>query len=418
MSRVLAGGTPIKSLVLDSGAYSNTGGQASTASFTGQDADLARYGRAHSGKRELRKELGLLASFHPNTFACATSTALYPHFLTTAMQLLDYKHGAAVMEVYTPCGTENGIPEDLSNAHSRLAVESRMSPLFVHDPRRGATLPERFSLEGNPDADKLWTTSTLQYVDGDGKPPLLQTPLTPAEFALGEVRFAKQFRKLKGDDDAATPIAEYVELPDAQREGRVPVVLATDKARHLIKVACSPAIVALVEDRKRHWQTLQFLSGQREAQLSAQHLAEVKALEERYAQAVDERESSLDAIAAAMADLATSSGAPAGLAPGVLGGAIGAGAGPSSSAAPGEAAAGGGARPIWLDPADEARCNDCGTCYQELPSLFEKATIMVDGEAQVVGRMIAGALDGLEVTPELAKRMARVKATCDAEIIS
>jgi pyruvate-ferredoxin/flavodoxin oxidoreductase len=70
-----------------------------------------------------------------------------------------------------------------------------------------------------------------------------------------------------------------------------------------------------------------------------------------------------------------------------------------------------------LDPADEPRCNDCATCYQELPQLFEKATIMVDGAAQTVGRMRPGALDGFEVTPELAKRIARVKATCDAEII-
>ena len=72
MSRVLASDTPIKVLVLNSGAYSNTGGQASTSSYTGQDSDLARFGGAHDGKHESRKELGLLASFHPNVFACAT----------------------------------------------------------------------------------------------------------------------------------------------------------------------------------------------------------------------------------------------------------------------------------------------------------------------------------------------------------
>ena len=59
MSRVLASDTPIKVLVLDSGAYSNTGGQASTSSYTGQDSDLARFGGAHHGKHEGRKELGL-----------------------------------------------------------------------------------------------------------------------------------------------------------------------------------------------------------------------------------------------------------------------------------------------------------------------------------------------------------------------
>ena len=58
MSRVLASDTPIKILVLDSGAYSNTGGQASTSSYTGQDSDLSRFGASHDGKHEGRKELG------------------------------------------------------------------------------------------------------------------------------------------------------------------------------------------------------------------------------------------------------------------------------------------------------------------------------------------------------------------------
>ena len=45
LSRMLASGMDIKVLVLDTQVYSNTGGQASTASFTGQDAKLAAFGR-------------------------------------------------------------------------------------------------------------------------------------------------------------------------------------------------------------------------------------------------------------------------------------------------------------------------------------------------------------------------------------
>ncbi|OJV81051.1 MAG: pyruvate-flavodoxin oxidoreductase [Cellulomonas sp. 73-92] len=415
MSRVLTSGTPIKALVLDTGGYSNTGGQASTASLTGQDADLARYGKAHAGKREVRKEMGVIAAFHPNVFVATTATALHGHFLGAAMSMLGYREGAALMEIYAPCGTENGIPEDLSNRRSRLAVESRVSPLFVHDPRQGSTLPERFNLDGNPDVDKLWTSSTLEYVDESGNLQLMQTPLTPAEFALGEVRFAKQFKKLKGADEATlVPIAEFVELSDEARVGKVPFVYATDDDKHLIKVACQPAIVTLVEDRKHHWQTLQYLAGFGEARLTAEHKAELADMTARYAAASTAREASLDEIAAAMAELAASSAAPASMPAFSFGGGA-----PAASAAPAPAAAATAVadRPIWLDPADEAKCNDCGTCYQELPALFEKATIVVDGQARVVGRMKAGALDGFEVTPEIAKRIARVKSTCDAEII-
>jgi pyruvate-ferredoxin/flavodoxin oxidoreductase len=415
MSRVLTGGTPIKAIVLNTGSYSNTGGQASTASYTGQDADLARYGKAHAGKSESRKELGLIASFHPRVFASSVSTALHAHFLRTAMSMLEYQDGSALMEVYTPCSTENGIAEDLSNARSRLAVESRMAPLFVHDPRRGESLPERFSLDGNPEPTALWTTRTLQYLDDNDQVALMQTPITPAEFAYGEVRFAKQFRPLPPDQtDAAVPIAEYVELPTAEREGKTPFIWATDRKRHLVRIACLGGIVGLVEDRRHYWQTLQFLAGQHGAALTAAHRQEIAEVTARYDQAVQSREDSLDQIAAAMAELASSSDAVPALGFG-FGGATGGG----QPAAPGASApaASGGDRPVWLDPADEPACNDCGTCYQELPQLFEKTTIVVDGEARTVARMIDGALDGLEVTPELLKRIGRVRANCDAEII-
>lgn len=426
MSRVLAGGTPIKMLVLNTGSYSNTGGQASTASLTGQDADLARFGRSHDGKQEGRKELALIAAFHPGVFACVTATALHSHFLKASMEMLGFEAGAAIMDVYTPCGTENGIAEDLSNARSRLAVESRMSPLFVHDPRKGSALRERFSLDGNPDVDKDWTTSTLQYVDADGGLQLLATPLTPAEFALGEVRFKKQFHKMAAvgvdpeTDATATPIAEYVDLATSARGGRVPFIYATDDDKRLIRVACSDAIVSLVEERRRYWQTLQYLSGQREAQLGAAHRAEVEALTAQYQEATLGRESSLDDIARAMSDLAASSKAPVGFS------SPASGFRPTVPKASGAASTSGSAQgsavavadgPVSLSPSDEDLCNDCGTCYQELPQFFEKFTKIIDGEARTIARIIPGSLDSVEVTPDLTKRIDRVKATCDAEII-
>ena len=419
MSRVLASDTPIKVLVLDSGAYSNTGGQASTSSFTAQDSDLSRIGVAHDGKHEGRKELGLIASFHPHVFACATSTAMHGHFLQSTMRLLEYP-APAVMDVYTPCGSEQGISESSSNARARLAVESRMHPLFVHDPRQGSNLHDWFSLDGNPDVDKTWTSSTVEYLDDEGTVKLLTTPLTPAEFALGETRFKKQFHRLAADlQDSSIPIHEYVELPRPQRVGLIPFVYATDADRRLIKVACGEGIVSLVEDRRRYWQTLQYLSGVHEAQLTALHRSDFDELKALYEQATQQRESSLDDIARAMSELATSSRAPVG--PAFGGSSVGAGAstGGGAAATPDSASSAVGVadRPVWLDPADIALCNDCGTCYQELPQFFEKVTMVIDGEARQVAQMIPGALETVEVTPDIAKRIDRVRKTCDAEII-
>jgi len=100
------------------------------------------------------------------------------HFLKHVVEFLNHNDSPAVLDVYTPCQGEQGITDPLANRHGRVAVESRMNPLFVHDPRRGGDLHSRFSLEGNPAIDKDWITTTLEYVE-DGATKLMDVPLTP-----------------------------------------------------------------------------------------------------------------------------------------------------------------------------------------------------------------------------------------------
>ncbi|WP_028536501.1 2-oxoacid:acceptor oxidoreductase family protein [Paludibacterium yongneupense] len=413
LSRIMASGTPVKVLVLNTGAYSNTGGQASTSSFLGQDADLARFGSAHHGKHESRKELGVIASFHPNVFVCSTSTALQGHFLKNTMAFLGYSDGPAVLDVYTPCQGEHGIADRASAHQSRLAVESRMNPVFVHDPRRGKTLHEWFSLEGNPDPDKTWTRTTLEYIDADGKLQLLEIPLTPAHFAIGENRFKKQFRKLAGDEAGLVPIEEYIDLSAEARSGKTPFIYTTDSKKRLQRLAPASHVVELVEERRRNWQLLQYLDGQHVARLSAEHRASLDALQSQLRDSVQQRDASLDSIARAMADLAASSKAPtAGTIP------IQPVAGGSAPASAPVTENKGAARPLVIfDEADQAKCTNCNTCHQDLPELFEKTRIVVDGESREVARLIPGALERIVATPELLARIKRVSANCDAEII-
>ena len=56
----------------------------------GQDSDLARAGKAHVGKTEGRKELGLLASFHPHVLVVQTATSMQAHFLKNTVEFLSY----------------------------------------------------------------------------------------------------------------------------------------------------------------------------------------------------------------------------------------------------------------------------------------------------------------------------------------
>jgi len=181
LSRMLASGMDIKVLVLDTQVYSNTGGQVSTASFLAQDAKMAAVGPAVPGKQERRKELGLLCLMHPEVFVAQTTPAHINHFYRAVLDANSFP-GPAVVIAYTTCQPEHGVGDDRAAEQARLAVESRAFPLFVHDPRKGATIRERLSLQGNPDPREDWT-----------RHPKTGEAIDFITFARTEGRFARQF---------------------------------------------------------------------------------------------------------------------------------------------------------------------------------------------------------------------------------
>jgi pyruvate/2-oxoacid:ferredoxin oxidoreductase beta subunit len=191
LSRMVASGADIKVLVLDTQVYSNTGGQASTASFGGQVTKLSAFGAALHGRAEPRKELGRILMAHGEAYVAQVSPSNLNHFLRTIVEANEYP-GPAVVIAYTPCQPEHGIADDASTAQARLAVESRAFPLFTYDPRRGASVAERLSLQGNPAIRDDWAKAP------DG------TPIDFLAFARSEGRFAPHF----GGD--GTPTAEIL----------------------------------------------------------------------------------------------------------------------------------------------------------------------------------------------------------------
>lgn len=72
---------------------------------------------------------------------------------------------------------------------------------------------------------------------------------------------------------------------------------------------------------------------------------------------------------------------------------------------------------VRLDPEDVPKCTDCKNCWQELPELFERTKVIVDGKARDAARLIPGALEKVQPTDDLRRRIAKVVANCDAEII-
>lgn len=183
LSRLFASGMNVKVFVLDTQVYSNTGGQASTATFTGQNTKMSVHGKTVGGKQERRKEIAQIAMMHPRTYVAQTTCAHVNHFYKSVLGALEFD-GPALISCYTTCQPEHGVADNMAGEQARLAVDSRAFPILIYDPRKGEKIKERLSLQGNPAVKDDWfvnpkTKETVNFID----------------FARSEGRFAKHFDK-------------------------------------------------------------------------------------------------------------------------------------------------------------------------------------------------------------------------------
>jgi pyruvate/2-oxoacid:ferredoxin oxidoreductase beta subunit/NAD-dependent dihydropyrimidine dehydrogenase PreA subunit len=181
LSRMFASGMNLKVFVLDTQVYSNTGGQASTSSYTGQNTKMSVHGKSVFGKQERRKEIAQIAMMHPRTFVAQTTCAHVNHFYKSVLGALEFD-GPAIVCCYTTCQPEHGVADNMAGEQARLAVDTRAFPLMIYDPRAGETVKKRLSLQGNPNVKGDWFVN-----------PKTNEEVTFIDFARSEGRFAKHF---------------------------------------------------------------------------------------------------------------------------------------------------------------------------------------------------------------------------------
>ena len=113
LSRMMMSGMDINVLVLDTQVYSNTGGQASTASYMGQNTKMSVHGTVVPGKTERRKELGQICMMHPDVYVAQTITTLPNHFYRAVVSANEYD-GPALINVFTTCQPEHGVADHMA----------------------------------------------------------------------------------------------------------------------------------------------------------------------------------------------------------------------------------------------------------------------------------------------------------------
>lgn len=133
LDHILASNSDVNILVLDTEVYSNTGGQASKSSQTGQIAKFAA-----NGKKTEKKNLALLAMSYSKVYVSQVSLGANIQATIKAFkEAEEYHDGPSIVIAYSPC-IEHGIKGGLSNSISveKEAVESGYWSIFRYNPNK------------------------------------------------------------------------------------------------------------------------------------------------------------------------------------------------------------------------------------------------------------------------------------------
>ncbi|MBI4061766.1 MAG: pyruvate:ferredoxin (flavodoxin) oxidoreductase [Elusimicrobia bacterium] len=144
LDHVLRGGADVKILVLDTGVYSNTGGQASKAT---PRAAVARF--ATNGKKTARKDLAQIAMACGGVYVAQVAFGASDAQTLRALNEAESYPGPAIVIAYAHC-VAHGYDLGHGLDHQKLAVESGYWPLLRYDPSRPARGEPPLILDSRP----------------------------------------------------------------------------------------------------------------------------------------------------------------------------------------------------------------------------------------------------------------------------
>ncbi len=130
LDHALASGRNINVLVLDTEVYSNTGGQASKASTTGQVAKFAA-----AGKEGRKKDLGAMAMTYGNVYVAQIAMGANNAQTLKAIREAEAHDGPSIIIAYSPCiahGLRGGMAG--SQSEEKFAVEAGYWHLWRYNP--------------------------------------------------------------------------------------------------------------------------------------------------------------------------------------------------------------------------------------------------------------------------------------------
>jgi len=194
LDHVLASGKDINMLVLDTEVYSNTGGQSSKSTAVGAVAKFAS-----SGKREKKKDLGMMAISYGYVYVAQVAMGADQSQLLKAMKEAEAYPGPSLVIAYCPC-IEHGLKSGMSCSQLEMkkAVESGYWHLYRYNPLLKEEGKNPFSLDS-----KTPNWNIREFLEGENRYASLKLSFPE----IAEKLYAKAEKDLKERYDSYVRLA-------------------------------------------------------------------------------------------------------------------------------------------------------------------------------------------------------------------
>jgi pyruvate-ferredoxin/flavodoxin oxidoreductase len=149
LDHVLGSGKNVNVLVLDTGVYSNTGGQASKSTPRGAVAKFAA-----SGKQNSRKDLAMEAVSYGSVYVAQVALGGNDSHVVKAFQEAEAHNGPSIIIAYSSC-IAHGYDLIHGLEQQKLAVQSGYWPLMRYNPSLRATGKNPFQLDSKAPSIRL-----------------------------------------------------------------------------------------------------------------------------------------------------------------------------------------------------------------------------------------------------------------------
>ena len=185
LDHAIASGKNINILVMDTGVYSNTGGQQSKATPMGASAKFATAGKALP-----KKDLAMIAMSYGNVYVAQVAFGANDSQVIKAMNEAEAYDGPSIIIAYSHCIAQGF---NLANGleHQKAAVETGSWPLFRYNPENIAQGKAPLMLDSKapskPLADYMANETRFQIVN-KANPERYETLLNKAQELANEKR--------------------------------------------------------------------------------------------------------------------------------------------------------------------------------------------------------------------------------------